>query len=122
LADLESRQAAAESLAAYAAAQPGPLIAAGDLNATPLNDPYRVIARVLTDAWDAQGRGLGHTFPGALSPGSSRPVLAGVPVPMWLVRIDYIFYSAHFRAINAGFGPWDQVSDHRPIVADLVMQ
>jgi len=116
------RQAAAESLAAFAAAQPGPVIAAGDLNATPLNEAHRTVARVLTDAWEAQGQGFGHTFPGALSPGSSRPVLAGVAVPMWLVRIDYIFYSGHFRAVNAAFGPWDAVSDHRPVVADLVLQ
>jgi len=119
---IAARQQAAESLAAYAAAQTGPFIAAGDLNATPLNEAHRTLTRVLNDAWQVRGHGLGHTFPGALSPGSSRPVLWGIAVPQWLVRIDYIFYSDQFQAVSANFGPWDEVSDHRPVVANLVLQ
>jgi endonuclease/exonuclease/phosphatase (EEP) superfamily protein YafD len=122
LTEVAEREAAAQSLADFAAAHTGPLIAAGDLNATPMNEAHRIIVRELHDAWDEQGFGLGHTFPGAQSPGSSRPRLWGVSVPKWLVRLDYVFYSDDFRAVSAQLGPWDGVSDHRPVVADLVLQ
>jgi endonuclease/exonuclease/phosphatase (EEP) superfamily protein YafD len=122
LRQVRERQAAAQALADFAADHTGPLIAAGDLNATPLNEAHRVIVGVLNDAWDEQGFGLGHTFPGAQSPGSSRPQPFGISVPMWLVRLDYIFYSDDFQATSAEIGPWDGVSDHRPVVADLVLQ
>jgi endonuclease/exonuclease/phosphatase (EEP) superfamily protein YafD len=116
-----TREQAAEVLAAYAAAHPGPLIVAGDLNATGLSTAHRTITRHLRDAWEERGHGLGHTFPGAASPGSSRPRIAGILVPQWLIRIDYIFYSDHFTAQSAAIGPWDGTSDHRPILADLVL-
>jgi vancomycin resistance protein VanJ len=116
---LQRREEAAQALADYAAAHPGPLIALGDLNATSTHEAYQVITAELRDAWREAGWGLGHTFPGALSPGSSRPVIMGVPVPKWLIRIDYVFHSGHFRALSARIGPWDETSDHRPVVADL---
>ncbi|MBA3533901.1 MAG: endonuclease/exonuclease/phosphatase, partial [Ardenticatenales bacterium] len=71
------------------------------------------------DGWQEGGWGLGHTFPGADSPGSSRPKVAGLSVPKWLVRIDYIFHSSHWQTLSAEIGPWDQVSDHRPVMATL---
>ena len=116
------RRAAARALADYAAAHPGPVIVMGDLNATELSLAYRSLARPLRDAWAAQGWGLGHTFPGSLVPGSSRPVIAGVPVPQWLVRIDFIFYSPGLAAASASIGPWDGGSDHRPVLADLILE
>jgi endonuclease/exonuclease/phosphatase (EEP) superfamily protein YafD len=93
---------------------------AGDLNATGLSTAHRIITRELHDAWEARGQGLGHTFPGAASPRGSRPRLFGIPVPMWLVRIDYVFFSDHFTALSVEIGPWDGASDHRPVIADLV--
>jgi endonuclease/exonuclease/phosphatase (EEP) superfamily protein YafD len=115
------REQAAAVLAAYAAGHAGPLIVVGDLNATGLSIAHRLITRELHDAWEARGRGLGHTFPGAASPGSSRPRIYGILVPMWLIRIDYVFYSDHFSALSAEIGPWDGTSDHRPVVADLAL-
>jgi endonuclease/exonuclease/phosphatase (EEP) superfamily protein YafD len=40
---------------------------------------------------------------------------------MWLLRIDYIFHSRDWRTHWARIGPWDGVSDHRPVLARLVL-
>jgi endonuclease/exonuclease/phosphatase (EEP) superfamily protein YafD len=42
-------------------------------------------------------------------------------LPMWLVRIDYIFYSPHWQALHAELGPWDTISDHRPVIAQFTL-
>jgi endonuclease/exonuclease/phosphatase (EEP) superfamily protein YafD len=117
---LTEREQAAQALADYAARHPDvPLVAAGDLNATGLSRPHEIITGQLRDAWAESGFGLGHTFPGAYSPGSSRPRLGPLPVPQWLVRIDYVFHSDHFSTRSAILGPWDGVSDHRPVLVEL---
>lgn len=115
------REAAARGIAAYAAAHSGPLIVAGDLNATGQNRAHDLITRELADAWETAGWGLGHTFPGANGRGSSRPRLLGIPVPKWLIRIDFVFYSRPLSPVAAAVGPWDGVSDHRPVVVDFVL-
>jgi endonuclease/exonuclease/phosphatase (EEP) superfamily protein YafD len=110
------------AIVALAGERPGPLLALGDLNAVDRSTAYAIITRSLIDAWRAAGWGLGHTFPGAASPGSSRPTIAGVLyVPMWLVRIDYVFHSDEWQALAARLGPWDGASDHRPVVAELAL-
>lgn len=119
---VKEREDAARALAGYAATHAGPLVALGDLNATGLSSAHRTITRALSDAWEARGQGLGHTFPGAYSPGSARPRLGPIPTPRWLIRIDYVFYSDIFTAQSAEIGPWDGWSDHRPVVADLVLE
>jgi endonuclease/exonuclease/phosphatase (EEP) superfamily protein YafD len=113
------REAAARAIAEYAAAHPGPLIVAGDLNATGLSTAHALITRALGDAWETAGWGLGHTFPGAASPGSSRPRVLGLLVPKWLIRIDYVFYSDALVPLSARIGPWDGVSDHRPVLVEF---
>lgn len=117
--DNRIREAHARALAGLAM-NAGPLIVGGDANATPLNTPYRTITRELKDSWLEAGFGLGHTFPGSNVEGSSRPHLAGFPVPKWMMRIDYIFHSPHWRAISAHTAEFDGVSDHRGVVATLV--
>ncbi len=114
-------EASARAIAAYAASHSGPLIVAGDLNATGLSTAHSLITRRLADAWEAAGFGLGHTFPGANSPGSSRPSFLGILAPKWLIRIDYVFYSRDFQALTARLGPWDEVSDHRPVLVELAL-
>lgn len=97
------------------------MIITTDFNVGDQNTPYGIVTRELGDAWRAAGWGLGHTFPGALSPGSSRPVIHGIAVPKWLLRIDYVFYSRDWHVCWARIGPWDAVSDHRPVLAHLVL-
>jgi len=117
--DNDKRTHQAQALAEFASVA-GPLIAAGDANSSPLTAAYRILRRALVDCWQAAGFGLGHTFPGSDIPGSMRPRLAGIPVPQWLARIDYIFHSTHLRAVAARTARFDGVSDHRGVVAVLV--
>lgn len=117
------REAQALVLANYARdeATSHPVIAAGDLNAVGRSDAYRRIDQVLDDAWLEGGVGWGHTFPGAGGRASSRPELLGVASPQWLARIDYIFISDHWQVSEAWLAPFDGVSDHRGVVARLVL-
>ncbi len=116
-----AREDQARALAEFARTARTPLVAAGDANITPLADAYQILTGELRDAWREAGFGLGHTFPGSAIPGSSRPRLAGRPVPMWLARIDYIFFSDHWQAASARVAPFDGYSDHRAVVAELVL-
>jgi vancomycin resistance protein VanJ len=117
------REQQAQILTDFAQRHGGPLIILGDLNATDMNVAYQLITRQLRDAWREAGWGFGHTFPGAAdTPGSMRPRIAGVPVPRWLVRIDYVFHSDDLTTRSARIGPWDGASDHRPVVAELALK
>ncbi len=96
-----------------------PFIVGGDTNSVPLSDSYRILDQAFDDAWRVSGWGLGHTFPGRDGPGSSRPQVFGLSVPQWLLRIDYLFYTAHFRATQAELAAFDGISDHRGVWASL---
>ncbi len=117
--DNDKRTLQAQALLDFAA-EAGPFIAAGDANSSPLTPAYRLLSQGLKDAWRQAGFGLGHTFPGSDIPGSMRPHLAGLPLPQWLARIDYIFHSGHFKTVQARTAAFDGVSDHRGVVAVLM--
>lgn len=116
---IRRRERQARAVAAFVRTHAGPVIVPCDCNTTEFSAAYQIITERLQDSWRAAGWGLGHTFPGADSPGSSRPRIFGILVPRWLVRIDYVFHSPHWRAASARIGPWDGVSDHRPVVVEL---
>jgi endonuclease/exonuclease/phosphatase (EEP) superfamily protein YafD len=106
-------------LIASLAQQPGPVIAAGDANSGHLSTARRIFLQEFDDAWARAGFGLGNTFPGSDIPGSDRPRIAGVLVPPWLVRIDYVFATRHWDITEARLARFDQVSDHRGVIAVL---
>jgi endonuclease/exonuclease/phosphatase (EEP) superfamily protein YafD len=118
---VREREREASTIADFASAHPQPLIVLGDFNAGDLSTAYGIVTGTLVDTWREIGWGLGHTFPGADSPDACWSTMLGIPVPMWLVRIDYIFHSRQWRAVSAEIGPWDGSSDHRPVVAQLVL-
>lgn len=118
---ISERERQAQLLAELAASRPGPVILLGDLNASERSDAYAIMTEDLHDVWRENGWGLGHTFPGALSDGSSRPVIAGLPAPKWLVRLDYVFHNQAWETQSARIGPWDGYSDHRPVIATLAL-
>jgi vancomycin resistance protein VanJ len=117
------REHQAQLVADFAAQSDIPLIVTTDFNATDQNRAYRIITEQLIDSWREAGWGLGHTFPGGPStPTLHRPRIAGYAIPMWVVRIDYIFHSDDWLATEARLGKWDGVSDHRPVVVTLELE
>ncbi|MCS7290237.1 MAG: endonuclease/exonuclease/phosphatase family protein [Roseiflexus sp.] len=109
------RERQMEAIAAFAQNRRTPLVVAGDMNATPFHRAYRILESELIDVWRICGNGAGFTWPGR------QRTLFGVPLPSWLVRIDYIFISDDLTCVNASVGPWDGFSDHRAVVATLVV-
>lgn len=93
-----------------------PVILAGDFNLSEFSDAYRCLAERLRDGYRGAGWGYGHTWPEGKSdqsPFSLAPRLPG------LARIDYVFYSRHWRAVDATVLKTPTGSDHRPVVATL---
>ena len=88
----------------------GPVIVAGDLNAPPHSLASRVLTGIgLVDTFSASGRGYGYTFGHTLLRGQS------------FLRLDRILVSRHFLPVRTWAGGADG-SDHRPVVADIVLQ
>jgi endonuclease/exonuclease/phosphatase family metal-dependent hydrolase len=79
-----------------------PTLLMGDLNATPRAPELAPLLQRLRDAWTGPDSGL--TYP------------ADVPAK----RIDYVLTSAHVRVRDIRV-PTTTASDHRPVVADLVV-
>jgi vancomycin resistance protein VanJ len=118
---VREREAQARAITAFVDAHPGPLVVGGDFNATDHSTTYRLVTERLRDAWRGAGQGLGATWPGA-EPGGGGPLtVAGLPVPRWLIRIDYVFHSPHWTTAAARLGSWDGNSDHRPVIAELAL-
>lgn len=84
---------------------PSPLIVAGDFNTPGGYADLRDAMRGFTDAFSQAGRGWGKTIPAA--------------VPM--SRIDHVYLPAGFTAVDC-HAMSTQWSDHRAVVADVVMQ
>lgn len=80
-----------------------------DCNSAPLTKQHTQLEEVLNDSFAAVGRGLGLTFKG----------LAFSPIP--LVRIDYIWYSDDFVALEVKV--WDDTgsADHHPVWGRFVL-
>lgn len=92
-----------------AATTGAPTVLLGDFNTSDQSDLYRPLRdAALVDAFRAAGWGFGFTWPVRLG---------GVPL-LPLARIDYIWHTAHFRALEAWVGP-DAGSDHLPVLARL---
>lgn len=91
-----------------------PLIVAGDFNATDQSATYRAVNEYLYNAhWEA-GWGFGFTFPAPPHIPPESPIDTGL-----LYRIDHIFYSNHFMALDAQTLTSSAGSDHLPVTAIL---
>jgi len=119
----ERREEDLKSLADFAEEQSksGPVIVAGDANATHLNEAYKFLANVLQDTWMESGSGIGNTFPGPVTDDSSFARISLFRIPYWLVRIDYIFASAHWQSEATWLAEFNGGSDHRGVVSELVL-
>ncbi len=99
----------AARLGAYLQAEPGPTIVTGDLNA-PVQSLAcrRLFDAGLRDAFSEVGSGYGYSY-GAFT---------GVQMPY--VRIDHVLVSRQWQVRHCWVGN-AQGSDHRPVIADLVL-
>lgn len=85
----------------------GYLIVSGDMNQTPMNPAMELFAPDFVDIWSEAGEGPGFTF-NALEP--SR-------------RIDYLFIrKKDFVCCNKAFVLDTKASDHRPVIAHVVLR
>ncbi len=91
-----------------------PVIITGDFNMTPYTEDHqRMQADGYIDAFQVAGRGLGYTFPNGSAWGGSWRF-----VPP-LLRLDYVFYDAHWTALDARVLARSGGSDHYPMIATL---
>jgi vancomycin resistance protein VanJ len=95
----------AQTVARYAASRRGPVLIAGDFNSPPGSRCLRRLGARFTDSFARGGWGFGYTYPAKLP----------------LLRIDYIFASPEF-AVRRSATLDTRASDHRALVADLVLR
>jgi endonuclease/exonuclease/phosphatase (EEP) superfamily protein YafD len=89
----------------------GPVLVLCDCNMTDQSDDYRAMDDLLDDSFREAGARMGFTFPARI--GVTKRFLP------YLVRIDYIWHSDQFVALNAHVGDDSGTSDHRPVIAEL---
>ena len=105
----ENRLAQARALAVDLRDIRRPLIVAGDLNAPESSPVIRALLPAgLRDAFSSVGRGFGYSYGHALRVGFS------------FLRIDHILVSPEI-GLRQCFAGNAQASEHRPVIADLVI-
>jgi endonuclease/exonuclease/phosphatase (EEP) superfamily protein YafD len=103
----ETREQFAELLKLATAG--GPTILLGDFNMLDRDDHHsRLVAAGFVDSFREAGTGNGFTYPRRVGKLSLLPV----------ARIDYVWHSAHLRAVDAWVGD-DAGSDHLPVLVEL---
>ena len=91
-----------------------PTLLLGDFNIVPGSHSYRVLrAAGLIDTFRQAGTGWGATSP-------TRYQSVPIPLPR-LVRIDYIWATAHFVPLISAVGP-HVGSDHVPVICTLALR
>ena len=99
------RSVQAERIKAEVDKSPYPVIVCGDFNDVPNSYAYKTIGAGLQNVFVKKGSGLGRTFSG-ISP---------------TLRIDNIFVSTGYK-INQYTCVYKKLSDHFPIIADIVKE
>lgn len=108
--NFENRLSQSRTLAAAVAKRDRPLIVAGDLNAPETSPVIRTLLdRGLRDAFSSAGRGYGYTH------GHSTMLAVS------FLRIDHILVSPEI-GIAGAFAGGKEGSEHRPVVADLLLE
>ncbi len=108
--NFQDRLTQSRSLARDLAGLRGPLVIAGDLNA-PEGSPVvrNLLATGLRDAFSAAGRGYGYTYGHSMRAGLS------------FLRIDHLLVSPDIAVADC-FAGGSQASEHRPVIADLILR
>jgi vancomycin resistance protein VanJ len=110
----EGHERTVETILERASSIQQPLLLMGDFNVTERQPTYRRIRQRLRDAHYEAGWGLGLTFPARLWRFSDFPMFP-------LLRIDYIFHDDSWSVNRVWTGDLAG-SDHRYVVADLVLR
>lgn len=99
---IRSRQA--EKVIAHISKSPYPVIVGGDFNETPVSYIYRLFSKILNNAFELKGNGIGSTYGGKL------PAL----------KIDYIFTDPRIKILDHHI---DRVpfSDHYPMTSRILI-
>ncbi len=97
------------------AQESGAVIVLGDFNTTDQSADYRKLTAEYNDSFREVGMGLGQTFPDY----STRGMFSLLPI---MIRIDYIWHSDHLQATSAEVWHTSAGSDHRPLIADLMLR
>ncbi len=97
----EAREVEIAAIERYLLASPYPVIVCADINALPYSSTYRRLRRILDNAFEEKGRGLGFTY-------------RDFP---WFVRIDNQFFSPALEVTHFEVLPDIAISDHYPIHA-----
>ena len=112
--NFNDRLAQAQRLAAELPRGPRPLIVAGDLNAPETSPVIRtLLAHGLRDAFSAGGSGYGYTHGHSLKMRSA--------LFTSFLRIDHVLVSPGIGVADC-FAGGAHASEHRPVVADLLLQ
>lgn len=108
--NFEDRLGQARKLAGHIAQRPRPMILAGDLNAPEAAAVMRTLLRTgLRDAFSSAGTGYGYTHGHSLRLGFS------------FLRIDHVLVSPEIGVADSFVGG-AQASEHRPVIADLLLR
>lgn len=83
----------------------GPVILAGDFNMSDQSREYARVTKHYRDSFDEVGYGLGLT----------------IHNHVMILRLDYVFHSPHFQALEAFVWPTSGGSDHRPLRVTLAL-
>ncbi len=104
---------------ATVATQGHPAVLLTDFNRVGWQAEYRQLRSAgLIDAFGTVGRGMGFTLPARFSHLAYRGhPLGDIPLPP-LLRVDYVWHTAHFRALTSWIGG-HAGSDHLPVLAQL---
>jgi endonuclease/exonuclease/phosphatase (EEP) superfamily protein YafD len=111
--DMRARVELNEHFARMLAAEPGPLIVAGDFNMPASGYLHAQYASRLTDAFGVTGRGFGFTFPG-FDP--YLPTFFGT----WL-RLDYVFCNSAWKPLSCTVEQ-GRASQHRAVAATFQLK
>jgi vancomycin resistance protein VanJ len=107
--DASDRKAEMVDLRDRLQAETGPVLVLCDCNMSDQSDAYQTLDKLLDDAFREAGRGMGFTF-------RFRRFLP------FMARIDYVWYSGDFVAMDARTWNDSGSSDHRPVVATLSLK
>jgi vancomycin resistance protein VanJ len=110
--DETQRNARLRTLLEMLEQEPLPFIVAGDFNTSDNAVIYGELRAALGDSFREAGRGPGATWPADLGDDGLPAILPP------LIRIDYVWHSADFRALRAHTGP-ALGSDHLPVRVSL---